>query len=413
MLHSFLLDAASSTATYTSFWDKNILNLVDGIKGHLDKAMFVQGAKNIAAILSLIYLSVKAYAVILGEGKLEIMPLFRPFLITLVIVNFGLFAHIIGSVGHMLDDSAKEKFLANTEKIDNLLLVKHEKRDSIVEIIDRVSGKLQNQLAAQSKQAIESSVGFHPMAGIESQIGAWLTIKTQIWWSRASMWLQEKVMWVVISLMKGVMYCLFFMQMIFLHILLILGPISFAFSIIGAFGNSWIEWVKRYISVSFWSVIGFIVMDIVTAIIGYGLKQEIHRLGFILDKGKHILDLAPGQIADASNTTATFFAYLTHIDNFLGFLLIGLLTAIGGIAATPLVSSWIIGGATNTAMKGMHSGGSRLAGKAAAVASGGTGLAVKGAGAVGGAVKGIASKGASFASKISSPPQQRPPSKPS
>ena len=59
------------------FWDPNIMDLIRGIQLQLGSGEFIAIAKEVAAILSLMYLSVKAYAMILGEGRLEIMQLFR------------------------------------------------------------------------------------------------------------------------------------------------------------------------------------------------------------------------------------------------------------------------------------------------------------------------------------------------
>lgn len=393
------------------------MSLIDGIKNELSSASFIQTAKEIAAILSLLYLSVKAYSMILGEGKLEIMPLFRPFLITLIIVNFGLFSKILGSVGDQTQHTARTNFEANAAMMDNMLMVKQEKMDSIKILIDRSRNSIEGNLATADKAAIndQSVVGWDPTAGIKAQLGAWMTVETQLLWTRLSMWLQGIIMWVVIALMKGVMYCLFFLQMIFLHILLIIGPIAFAFSIMGAFGSSWIEWVKHYISVSFWGTIGFIVMNIVCAVIAYGLKQEIARLTAILNNGRQLFDVPPGQVAAPTHATALFFASITHMDNFLGFLLIGLITAIGGIASTPLVANWIIGGATNAAMKGMATGGSMIAGSAAGAVGAGAGAATGGVGSavsagVSAAGKGVSSSGS--VAKIAPPPQPPPPARP-
>ena len=72
--------------------------------------------------------------------------------------------------------------------------------------------------------------------------------------------------------------------MILMHILLILGPISFALSIIGAFRDSWVQWTARYIAVSFYIAIGMIVLNMAILIISYGMQQEISRMQQILDK---------------------------------------------------------------------------------------------------------------------------------
>ena len=63
-----------------------------------------------------------------------------------------------------------------------------------------------------------------------------------------------------------------------------------------------------------------------------------------------------------------FYQSVIHIDNFLGYLLIGLLVAIGGIMAVPMVSGWIVGGGDSGSV--MHATGVAGAKTGMKVASG-------------------------------------------
>src|ERR1700712_2956829 len=94
------------------FWDNNIADLITGIKDSLPNQQLTSIAKEAAAVFSLLYLSIKAYAMMIGEGKFEIMPLFRPFIITLVIVNFGLYTTIAGYPGSASGEMGKASFEA-------------------------------------------------------------------------------------------------------------------------------------------------------------------------------------------------------------------------------------------------------------------------------------------------------------
>jgi hypothetical protein len=136
----------------------------------------------------------------------------------------------------------------------------------------------------------------------------------------------------VLAVFKGCAYLIFFLQMFLQVVLETLGPVSFAFSIIGSFKEAWVTWAGRYIAVSFYNTIGFIVLSIACGVIDYGLQQEIDRMSMVI-KSADFSDLA---------TTASFFATVTDYHSFLGFLLIGLVIAIGGIVSVPVVSTWII-----------------------------------------------------------------------
>ena len=175
------------------------------------------------------------------------------------------------------------------------------------------------------------------------------------------------------GLFKGICYCMFFIQLILKHIMLILGPISFAISIAGPFKDSWVQWTKRFIAISFYSTITYIVLNISFAIVQYGFEQEISRLQYILESEKVIEE---------------FLAKVTDIGSYLGLLIIALLTTLGGILQIPTVAGWVVGGGDGGAvMFGAAAG----AGKS--VARGGMGAAKGVASATAGPV-GAAATGA-------------------
>lgn len=321
------------------FWDPNIMDLIHGIQLQLGSGEFISIAKEIAAVLSLIYLSVKAYAMILGEGRLEIMQLFRPFVITLVIVNFGLYANIAGGLGNAAAKTEEGLFQANASHMDDLMFTKDSLSTSFwTRVLDSTS-HIRNQISDQENVSSDLAVDAgnpnwllggvsKAVAHAQNAIGSYITIYEQLAWAKLSMWLQGLIESIALSIFKGISYCLFFIQMVLMHILLILGPVSFALSIIGAFRDSWVQWTARYIAVSFYTAIGMIVLNMAILIISYGVQQEISRMHQILDKA-----LGPD-----------FYQSVIHIDNFLGYLLIGLLVAVGGIITVPAVSGWMIGG---------------------------------------------------------------------
>lgn len=349
------------------FWDDNFMHMIDGIQIQLGQGEFIGIAKEVAAILSLMYLSVKAYAMIVGEGRLDIMPLFRPFIVTLVIVNFGLYADIVGGVGKAAAEQEKGIFQANSNHMDDLMATKDSLSNTFWARVIDSSANIRGQMTSDANaftDVIDENMnsnfitqGISKAASHASNaITSYITLYEQLAWAKLSMWLQGLIETIVLSIFKGVGYCLFFIQLILMHILLILGPLSFAFSIIGAFRDSWVQWTARYVAVSFYSAIGMIVMNMAILIISYGIKQENSRMDQILSKA-----MGPD-----------FYKTVMQVDNFLGYLLIGLLVAIGGIISVPLVSGWILsGGDTGQAMHGTAIGSAKKGvGAATGVVSG-------------------------------------------
>jgi hypothetical protein len=323
-MHIFLLN------TLNPFWDTNIMNLINGIKTALPDQSLASVAKEVAAVFSLIYLSLKAYAMMAGEGKLEIMPLFRPFVITMVIINFGLLTTIVGYPASAADSEAQTNFEGNALQMDQDLDTKTTLTDTLFSRLIQNTNELKKLYYNDDNETVSDQVDNVLSLGtkdLSANMMAYITVYEQLLWVKLSMWLQGFIMWIVLGIFKGICYCLFFLQLILLYILTCLGPLSFAFSIAGPFKDAWVQWVARYIGVSFYSTIGFIVLNIAVAIMDYGLQQEIDRLTQVL---------AVKDIQDQ------FLASVQHVDNFIGYLFIALVTAVGGIISTPVVATWIV-----------------------------------------------------------------------
>jgi hypothetical protein len=322
------------------FWDKNILTLISGIKDALPDQQLATIAKEVAAVFSLIYLSVRAYAMIIGEGKFEVLPLFRPFIFSLAIINFGLVTEVAGYPGSASEDIGRTSFEANAKIMDQDMDTKEQLTNELFKTIISNTTQLKDYYIQSSKadqsigdEMADAAINMMTLGAKEAmtELNAYITVYEQLLWIKLSLWLQGFITWMVLGVFKGVCYCLFFLQLILLYVLGCLGPISFAFSIAGPFSNSWIQWVGRYVAVSFYSTIGFIILNISCSIMNYGLNQEISRLSQLLAK---------------KDAVAEFIATVEHVDNFIGYLFIAMVTAIAGILATPVISSWIIGTAS-------------------------------------------------------------------
>jgi hypothetical protein len=362
------------------FWDPEILNLIDGIKAQLSTGGLVSVSLEIAAVLSLIYISIKAYAMMVGEGKLEVMTLFRPFIITLVIVNFSTYVNIVSWPGNAAGNGAKDKFTANAQNIDLAMDTKDELYNKTFQILINLTNTMQAAKAnpADPNAAWWDKLGNSISSALQSEmddIQNHITMVEQLIWMKLTMWTDDLISNIVLGIFKGIAYCLFFVQMIIQHVLICLGPLAFAFSIAGGFKENWASWTARYIAVTFYTYIGFLILNISGTIILYGANQEISRLTQLLTYGSNLLSAGTQSTTDI----AMFASGVQAIGSMIGYLFIALIVAIAGIVCTPIISTWII----NTAGAGSAFFGTGV--KAVETAAGGAGktAATIGKGAVG------------------------------
>lgn len=311
------------------FWDPEIMNLIDGIKAMIPQSASVGAAKQIAAVLSLIYFGYRAYMMLAGEGKFEVTKMLRPFIISLAIINFGTLTEIASLPGNAASNSSKATFEAKAAQVDALYQQKDELNDQLFQALMENTNEIKKGMDMETGG--EKDWGDYlsaPITSITTDLVAYITIYEQLMWLKVSLWLQGIITWMIIGIFKGVCYCIFFVQMILLYILSTLGPFSLAFSVASPYRDSWATWISRYIAVTFYSMIGYTVLYISFTIMQYGLEQEVSRLGQVLAK-KDVKD--------------QFIATVSHIDNYTGYLWISLVTAVSGIMCIPVASTWIIG----------------------------------------------------------------------
>lgn len=351
--------------TFNPFWDKNIFVLIKGIKDSLPEQQLTTIAKEVAAVFALVYLSVKAYAMIIGEGRFEVMPLFRPFIITVIITNFSLFTEMVGYPGTASGEIGKANFEANANIMDDNMATKDKLTDDLFKALIANTTELKDYYVQSNKgdqgtgeQMADAAINIMSLGTADAlnELNAYVTVYEQLLWVKLSLWMQGFVTWMVLGLFKGICYALFFLQLVLLYVLGCLGPLSFAFSIAGPFKESWVQWVARYISVSFYSTIGYIILNISCAIMNYGVSQEIERLSQLLAR---------------KDAVAEFLASIEHVDNFIGYLFIAMVTAMAGIVSTPIVSSWIIGSVSaGTAFFGTFANTAKAGGSVTSTAAG-------------------------------------------
>lgn len=309
------------------FWDTNIINLINGIAAEIPNSDLLSASKKIAGVLALLYFSFIAFKMLLGEEQFDVMKLARPFIIGLCIINFGTLVTILNLPENMGGSASKARFEASAKRLHEQAQVK----DSLVRKIELSLFEKLNELQQKNIDKFSEDASIIDLGATVSQlmgnVTATITLYYQFANIRMSLWLQGMLNIIIIACFKATCYVIFFIQMILKYILIMLGPYSFAFSIAKPFSSSWSKWVTRYLSVSFYSIIAYAVLNIAFAILHYGHKQEIDRYQQML----------------SMQGSDQFWAAMLQISWISVYIIIALIVAFAGIISIPVASSWILG----------------------------------------------------------------------
>jgi hypothetical protein len=94
--------------------------------------------------------------------------------------------------------------------------------------------------------------------------------------------------------------------------------------VLPGFRDAYIHWIARYLSVSLYSTIGYIVMALCMVVVQYGIERETELLRYVL-----------------SNEVA-FILYVSQNDGGANFFIISLLLGAMVMLTIPVISTWII-----------------------------------------------------------------------
>ncbi len=110
----------------------------------------------------------------------------------------------------------------------------------------------------------------------------------------------------------------------FKSVLAIVGPISFAFSMLPSWRDAWSNWVSKYITVNLYGFLAYIELALSTAIIQYNIEDDI-------------------DVLQAVNADEDAFALFTVFQSgYHNGLLPCLVVSALGILMVPKVAEWII-----------------------------------------------------------------------
>ncbi|MCK5702565.1 MAG: plasmid transfer protein [Cyclobacteriaceae bacterium] len=301
--------------------DQFILDLFEGLflalRDHL--SVFTSDAQALCAIFMLLYFGIKSYGMIAGDDRLEIMPLLRPFALAMVIMLWSPFVDLINFPLKVVTDKSRALFDNRIGAVDAVSQQRMALIDSVATKLIESSAELEEVQKGANDEAWYESLGIDFNVLFDQMKGYFILIMAKF-----RFFFVQIIEYLVITIFQLCSYLIFFLQIIFAGILIILGPFSFAFSVLPGFKDAYIYWLARYISVSLYSAIGYIIMGLSMVLVQYGMEREIELLRYVL------------------NNEAAFIFYVSQNDGGSNFFIVTLL--IGGLAmlSVPIISTWII-----------------------------------------------------------------------
>ncbi|SEO91506.1 SIR2-like domain-containing protein [Mucilaginibacter gossypiicola] len=305
---------------------KNKRNLIWG-----EGITFIDDAKALSAIFMIIFFAIKSYEMMVGDKQLEIMPLLRPFSLAMIILWWNVFVKVVAFPCEVVENQSKEKWKGAQTEADNL-------RVKRAQLMKEMADSLYN-FQAQTEVAAKESDTWYDQAwdqvtstvkkGISTIVTPILELKERLQIS-IQLLLTQLLELLAVWILRIATYFVFFIQVFYSSILVLLGPFAVAVSILPAFRDSFTTWIARFVSVNLYGAIAYLIMWLSAYIQQYALTVEISRYEGLLHGTETINKMAE----------LTRFAG----NGILSFGIVIITFLIGAIAmfTVPSISTWII-----------------------------------------------------------------------
>lgn len=363
--------------------DENLQKLIDAMRTFPEEALMAQTtsyAKALGYLIALGLGSYECYMMILGRRGMDVMKILHIIIISLCITFSSWIADAAIYPGTALGDQAKELALAKNQEVKEYEIQVKTAQEKYLAMVDTVLNKAQAEKTTEENIAKSDEGGLFgiDIAGavetfknnMERRLQKWaIAIETKI-----CEWLSIIIRFIGEVLFQVAYYGMLVAQNIFLQIMKFVCPIMFAISLAPPFRSAWSQWLAKFISISLWGFVVYMILYYVNFIMLYNLGLDLQQYQNLMG------DLSETNF-DWENVGAIGMQGLGTTCMYV----VGLLVGVFCLKFVPDVASWMIPGGV----------GSPVGGAAVGAATGAAGMAASGASSVVGAAVGAAPGAAS------------------
>lgn len=296
--------------------------------------------RTLGAILALCIGAYEAYQMMLGKRGLDVMKILRIILVSLAITSSQGICEMLRAPGDYLSEHSKQLMMANNQATSELTQQSELKQKEYVDSIGAVLVSVAKAERATEPGSLTEVLG---IADLQDQITSYL--------KQGILSIESWIVTGLCSLIKFIgemffqvsYYFLLVGKECFMAILAIFAPVVFALSLAAPFKNAWSQWLSKFVSISLWGFITYIVCYYTDYIVQYALQSDLVAW-----------QQAMGQLASASSSSSPFAdgfkligcqglknCAMYAMAMFLGAML---------LKQVPEVASWVIPGGVSSGM---------------------------------------------------------------
>lgn len=305
------------------------LDLVVGLEAF--KISYI--GRTIGSLGCLIYLGYLGWGMQTGSSQWDIMPMIKPIIFGLILINWGSFVEMIQAPFASLATPSFSAFDNIEKEANDLRIKRYELQNYIFEHSLKI--KAENEAKLKALDTSEKSLGDEVMEYVGDELsGMWDSISE--FTERTNYEIQKTVIGLIdtgcLILLRVAVYLMFTIQKIWSYFLIILGPIAIGIALIPGFDSSLYNWIAKFININLYTFITMTSVNIGQQIIMAGYKFEISRYSKIVSESGELLN------------KALLLEYNTYNGGIgiVAFTAVGYLVTAASVLMTPTIADSIV-----------------------------------------------------------------------
>ncbi|WMC07784.1 MAG: plasmid transfer protein [Elizabethkingia anophelis] len=307
--------------------------------------------RSIGGFGALCYLGYLGWQMAAGDRQWEITPMLRPIFIGFMLTNWVYFTQMIKYPFEKLAEPSQSIFQDIEKQVNDVRVKRFEKQNQLLEALIKKKAEEDAKSETIDKMGEKSDSSWFDLSDQFDKLIAPIK-EFQI---RMNFEMQKLVAdlieAVALTILRVCTYLVFFIQKIWVYILITLGPIAVGISIIPGFESAMTNWVSKFINVNLYTFVAYTIINIGQQLIISGYQMEIDRYDLLIQNGA-IVDYNMLLVYIQSNGMihTVLFPCVAYIVTGIGVLM------------TPTIADTIVSAGGAGAMTKAKAAGGKIAG---------------------------------------------------
>ncbi|WMC08287.1 MAG: hypothetical protein PQ275_29060 [Elizabethkingia anophelis] len=307
--------------------------------------------RSIGGFGALCYLGYLGWQMAAGDRDWEVTPMLRPIFIGFMLTNWVYFTQMIKYPFEKLAEPSQSIFQDIEKQVNDVRVKRFEKQNQLLEALIKKKAEEDAKSETIDKMGEKSDSSWFDLSDQFDKLIAPIK-EFQI---RMNFEMQKLVAdlieAVALTILRVCTYLVFFIQKIWVYILITLGPIAVGISIIPGFESAMTNWVSKFINVNLYTFVAYTIINIGQQLIISGYQMEIDRYDLLIQNGA-IVDYNMLLVYIQSNGMihTVLFPCVAYIVTGIGVLM------------TPTIADTIVSAGGAGAMTKAKAAGGKIAG---------------------------------------------------